>query len=266
MNKFLGLVKKNAGKILLVTTLASYGASLYFTAKSALAVNEIVDTPTTKKEDRKRIIKACAPSAITTALTISCIIFTCIHNKKQEALLTGMLISSQQLFNKYRQNVRIDASDEEDISLMSDTVADIKKLDEYEYPKELEPGEALYCESITGEFFVMKEKDYVTAEMEINKKMHLQYEVTFNEWLDLLNLPRTDEGDMYGWSVYSDEFYGYVNIDTYAKDMKTKDGTPYKLICYIYMPHCDYENPDCPWIDEIGEDGRCVGTFMNSKV
>lgn len=265
MNKFLGLVKKNASKILLATTLVSYGASLYFTAKSALAVNEIVDTPTTKKEDRKRIIKACTPSAITTALTISCIIFTYIHNKKQEALLTGMLISSQQLFNKYRQNVRIDASEEEDISLMSDSVAELKKSDEFESPRELEPGEVLYCESITGEFFVMNEKDFINAEMTINKLMHLQDEVTFNEWLELLHLPKTDEGDKYGWSVYSDEFYGYKNIDVKTKEMKAKDGTTYQLIVYICMPHCDYECPDGPWIDLVDEYGEC-GTFMNSKV
>ena len=259
MNKFLGLVKKNASKILLVTTLASYGASLYFTAKSALAVNEIVDTPTTKKEDRKRIIKACTPSAITTALTISCIIFTYIHNKKQEALLTGMLISSQQLFNKYRQNVRIDASDEEDISLMSESVAELKNTDEFESPRELEPNEHWWCESITGEFFVLSEEDYIAAERDINRSMQLRDEVSFNDWLHLLGLPFTDEGDRYGWSVYSDEFYGYKFIDTNIKKMKTKDGLEYYLITYPFMPHSDYECPD--W-----DDTGMGDTIMNSKV
>ena len=245
MNKFLSLLKKNSGKLLLVATLASYGTSLYFTAKSVLKVNDIVmSSEGNKKEDKKKIVKAVAPSAISTAIGISCIIFSYINSEKKIAAVTAALVSTERYLHTYRKHL----SDEQDHMITADMAQEKAEYifdENKEYgPSELEPGETLYCESITGKLFVMKDVDMALAMKNINRNMQLKDAVTFNEWLDFLGLDHIDAGDMYGWSTWSDEFYGYKFIDFWLDDLEFKDGTPYKLITYPFMPHSDFECPD----------------------
>lgn len=256
---FLGLVKKHSGKILLATTLISYGASLYFTAKGALKVNEIVDKDVEKKVKRKEIIKAVAPSAISTVIGISCIIFSYINNEKKIAAITGALVTAERTLHKYRRNLSQDQDREITRDIYSEKAEHV--FDEtYEYgPSELEPDEALFCESMTGKTFVMKERDFALAMNEINRNMQLKDAVSFNEWLAFLGLDPIPEGEQYGWSVYSEEFYGYKFIDFWVDNMEFKDGTPYKLITYPFLPHSDYECPDECW-------SGLEDTYMNSVV
>lgn len=251
----LGLVKKHSGKILLAGSLVGYGVSLYLTAKSALAVNEIVDKDIEKKEKRKEIVKAVAPSAVSIALTISCIIFSYVTNQKKEAALTGALITVERTLHTYRRHLSADQDREITTDIYSEKADHINR----EHPQELDPDECLFCESMTGKTFVMKERDFALAMNEINRNMQLKDAVSFNEWLLFLGLDPIDNGDQYGWSVYSDEFYGYKYIDFWVSDLTFKDGTPYKLITYPFLPHSDYECPDECW-SGLGD------TYMDSVV
>lgn len=260
MNIMSGL-KKHSGKIMLAATLLSYGASLYLTYKSTLKVNDIVtNSEGDKKSDRKKIVKAVAPTAITTAIGISCIIFSYIQNEKKIAGLTAALVSTEHFLHRYRMHL----SEDHDHEIMRDMAEEkaqyIVDQNKEFGPSELEPGESLYCESITGKTFVMKERDFALAMNEINRNMQLKDSVTFNEWLLFLGLEKCKNGDMYGWSVYSNEFYGYKYIDFWVDELEFKDGTPYKLITYPFMPHSDFECPDCYDDDDLGS------TLMDSVV
>lgn len=260
MNKFLSFIKKNSNTILTTTTLIGYGVSLYLAGSTAIKIKNIADNSEgNKKEDRKKIIKASLPIATATTITTVSIIFNYITNKKHEAALTGMLITAERTLHTYRRHL----SEEQDHMIMTDMGQEKAEYvfdENKEYgPSELDPGETLYCESITGKLFVMKDVDMAIAMKNINRNMQIKDAVTFNEWLDFLGLEHIDKGDMYGWSVYSDEFYGYKFIDFWLDNLEFKDGTPYKLITYPFMPHSDFECPDYE-DDEIGS------TLMESVV
>jgi hypothetical protein len=213
-------------------------ATVFSTSRATLKVNTIIkDEELTKKEKIQRSVKPVLPAAASVIFALAGIAAMYKFGKKKQAALLGLLVSTQQVFQQYRNNTRKEIGSVEEGCLYSETVANTKGYDKNvpDIPKT--DDEEVFCESVSGQFFTAKPKDIYEAAYNINRQFAYRGEVEFNDWLELLKLD--DEEMLYGFGWCQDqgfEFYGYqfIEIDIQPRN---KNGKQYKLITYPFLPH-----------------------------
>ena len=213
-------------------------ATVFTTSRATLKVNSIIkNEELTKKEKIQKSVKPVLPAAASVIFALAGIAAMYKFGKKKQAALLGLLVSTQQVFQQYRNNTRKEIGSVEEGCLYSETVANTKGYDKNvpDIPKT--DDEEVFCESVSGQFFTAKPKDVYEAAYNINRQFAYRGEVEFNDWLELLKLD--DEEMLYGFGWCQDqgfEFYGYqfIEIDIQPRN---KNGKQYKLITYPFLPH-----------------------------
>ena len=85
-----------------------------------------------------------------------------------------------------------------------------------------------------SQFFERTMQQVMQAEYHLNRNFILRGHVTFNEFLEFLDLPPVEEGEIVGWTDYLGEVtYGYRWIDFEHRHYITEDGLS---VCSIDMP------------------------------
>ena len=213
-------------------------ATVFTTSRATLKVNSIIkNEELTKKEKIQKSVKPVLPAAASVIFALAGIAAMYKFGKKKQAALLGLLVSTQQVFQQYRNNTRKEIGSVEEGCLYSETVANTKGYDKNvpDIPKT--EDEEVFCESVSGQFFTAKPKDIYEAAYNINRQFAYRGEVEFNDWLELLKLD--DEEMLYGFGWCQDQgfkFYGYqfIEIDIQPRN---KNGKQYKLITYPFLPH-----------------------------
>lgn len=229
---------KHSVEIAMGGAIVGVAATVFTTSRATLKVNSIIkDEELTKKEKIQESVKPVLPAAASVIFALAGIVAMYKFGKKKQAALLGLLVSTQQVFQQYRNNTRKEIGSVEEGCLYSETVANTKGYDKNvpDIPKT--EDEEVFCESVSGQFFTAKPKDVYEAAYNINRQFAYRGEVEFNDWLELLKLD--DEEMLYGFGWCQDqgfEFYGYqfIEIDIQPRN---KNGKQYKLITYPFLPH-----------------------------
>lgn len=247
-------IKRNKGLITTIGACVGVAATIYFTAKSTLKIEETlreVHTPEECKGVKKIVIKHCAKPAISAALTIFCIVLTYKFGKAAEAGLLTLVAGGYETLKQYREGVNDSGklSPEEEQKIFEEAItAPSKPLPE----KENYDDFILYKESLTGEYFYARPSDINVAEIKLNRNINIGEYESF--WFFLQCLTENDTFKDYkegaircgwcskGWG--SEEKYGYCYADICQKKMTDENGREYVLIYYPFLPHTDYEDPD----------------------
>lgn len=229
---------KHSVEIAMGGAIVGVAATVFTTSRATLKVNSIIkDEELTKKEKIQESVKPVLPAAASVIFALAGIVAMYKFGKKKQAALLGLLVSTQQVFQQYRNNTRKEIGSVEEGCLYSETVANTKGYDKNvpDIPKT--EDEEVFCESVSGQFFTAKPKDVYEAAYNINRQFAYRGEVEFNDWLELLKLD--DEEMLYGFGWCQDqgfEFYGYQFIEIDIQP-RTKNGKQYKLITYPFLPH-----------------------------
>ena len=256
LKKSSSFVKKNKGLITTIGACVGVGLNIYFTAKATLKIEEILknkDSDIAIKSQKKGVVKACVKPAVTTALTIFCIVLTYRFGKQAEAGLLSLVAGGSALMKEYRkQMVESGAmSPDEECDCYE---AAMNSLDDKPLPeKENYEDYKLYKEELTGEYFYAKPNDILVAEIKLNRNVNLGDFESFWFWLQCLTDNDTfkdykNGAERCGWTSVgwgAEEKYGYRYVDICQKQMvDEKTGREYTLIYYPFGPHADFEDID----------------------
>lgn len=229
---------KHSVEIAMTGAIVGVGLTVFTTSRATLAIDSIVkEEDLSKKEKVKLSIKPALPAAASVIFATASIAAMYHFGKKKQAALLGLLISTQQVFNKYRQNERVKVGIKDEAEMYADaredsgfskSVPDIPKKND----------EIMFCESVTGQYFTAKEADIYKAMYLANRQFALAGELEFNDWLGYIDCDDEEMIYGYGWDQTQGwEFFGYQFIDFVLVTRKDKDGKEYKLITYPFLPH-----------------------------
>ena len=230
---------KHSVEIAMGAAAVGVGLTVYTTSKATLKVNDIChDDTLTKKEKVKKSIKPVAPAAASVALAYAGITAMYICGRRKQAALLGLLVSTQQVFQQYRNNVRKDTGMKKESEEYAKAVIESKSLDEKRPDIPKTEDEIIFCESATGQFFSAKLSDVYKAMYLANREFILRGELELNDWLDILGIDTRDEYYGIGWDqTMGWEFFGYQFIDICMVPHFDKSGKEYRLLTYPFMPH-----------------------------
>lgn len=226
-------LKRHSPTILSVIASAGVIASAVLAAKAtpkAMAVLEeeqiSKEEPLTPIETVKAVAPAYIPAASVCAMTILCILGANALNKRQQAAITSAYIFLEQSYKKYKGKVAEIFGKQADEDIQKAVIEDRKK--EAALPEATD--KRLFFEEHYGEMFERTMAEVLDAELRLNRKFATEGEASLNDFFEYLDLPRTDAGDQYGWSIdYICDFYNYSWIDFEHELVTLDDG----LECYI---------------------------------
>ena len=198
------LLKRNASTIL--TVIGSAGVIV--TAVSAVKVTPKALTllENAKKEKGEKLTKletvkiagpAYIPSIIIGASTIACIFGANILNKRQQAALISAYALLDNSYKEYTDKVKELYGEDADGRIREELAKD--EYDESDI--EMEDDKLLFYDEYSRSYFNAKMEDVIRAEYEINRLLAEYNGAFLNEFYELLNLPTTDYGDIFGWST-----------------------------------------------------------------
>lgn len=249
---------KHSVQISAVAVAVGIGTTVYTTSRTTLKVNSIIHRDDTDKKTKvKESVKASVPTIASVAFTYISLAAMYRFGKKKETALLGILASTQQLFQTYRDKNRKEIGSDAEAEKFAEAVVETKGLDK-NLPAIITPeDEFTFCDSVTGQFFDAKLSDVYKAMYIINRDFQLKDEVEFNDWLDILGCDYDETLAGMGWERYVGEtVFGYTWIDFNIVERKScvdSNGRRYMLITYPFLPHVlpnAYYNDD----DEVYED------------
>ena len=240
-NKCSKFVIKHSVEIAMGAAAVGVGLTVFTTSKATLKVNDICkDETLTKSQKIKKSVKPVAPAAASVLLAYAGITAMYITGRKKQAALLGLLVSSQQVFQQYRNVERGKIGTKAEAELYSEAVERTgvgKSIPDM--PKK--EDEITFCDSVTGQCFTSTLSDIYKAMYLANREFILHGELEFNTWLEYIGCDDDDILYGFGWEQCKGlEFYGYQFIDFVLVPKTDKEGKQYRLITYPFLPHALY--------------------------
>lgn len=236
-------VIKHSVEIAMGAAAVGVGLTVFTTSKATLKVNDICkDETLTKSEKIKKSVKPVAPAAASVLLAYAGIAAMYITGRKKQAALLGLLVSSQQVFQQYRNNTRKSVGMEKEKELYSDAVAESKNLDKEIPNLRTCEDEFIFCDSITGQWFVSTFANFWASAYDANVAFHEYGMFGFNQWLQFLGCDEEEIIDEFGWCREGAEYYDYSSIQIGYSKRECK-GRTYYLVTYTTLPHSMFLYP-----------------------
>lgn len=241
-------VVKHSVEICMGGAIVGVAAVVYTTNRATLKVDKVVkDEELTKKEKVKQSVVPVAPVAASVIFTLASIGGMYYLGKKKQAALLGLLMSTTNMFNAYRANVRKTSGTKAEANLYADSVEDVGIVKQVPDISKTD-NELVFCDSVTGQYFTSTEAKVYQAMYLANREFILRGELEFNSWLEYLGCDDDDILFGFGWEQTQGwEFFGYQFIDFVLVPRTDKNGKQYRLITYPFLPHALYP-------DEMGRD------------
>lgn len=192
-----------------------------------------------KAEDRALIVdilKLAAPAFSSGVLTSTSIIASNTISQKR---IKGLSKAYNNLYKNYKE-----------YSIAAASALGIEannKVKEYLDKKKLEEEAILlpqnsyhFVDEYTRQTFISTPEDVVAAQYILNRLFVLKGYATLDDYCELLNIPKIDDGGLLGWDIaVGEEFYGYQWIDFVNVKHEDSDGTIWYSIEMIFEPTID---------------------------
>lgn len=170
--------------------------------------------------------KCYIPSIAIGTATIACIFSANVLNKHQQAVVTSAYMFLEQSYKEYKNKVAELYGENANSHIRGEIVKDKYTPSDFS-----QIGDTLiFYEEHYGKFFERTMLEVQDAEYQLNRKFVLDGEASVNDFLELLDLPKTEIGDSLGWSLEAGcAFYGYSWIDFEHELIQMDDG----MECYV---------------------------------
>ena len=179
----------------------------------------------------KPFFKAYYPAIISGGLTISCIAGSYILSSRQQASLIGAYSVLEGYFNRYRESAKRVFGPDADDEIMADMARTNPEM--HFIQLDSPDKKCIFYEPYSNTNFVMYERELMDAEYHLNRNYTFRGETTLNDFLSMLGLPTTTNGDSIGWEMSS----GINWIDfSHRKIYIEEDGTPIYSVNYTFPP------------------------------
>jgi hypothetical protein len=159
----------------------------------------------TKLETVKTAAPAYIPAAGVCVATLGCIFGANVVNKRTQASLMSAYALLDQMHKEYKNKVK-EINEEVDIQAKAEIVGN-----HFDKNVEVEPGNKLFCDFHSLQYFESTDELVEKAEQEINRRLKKRGYVLLNEYYELLGMPITTDNDM-RWSIadgYSEVGFGH---------------------------------------------------------
>lgn len=178
--------------------------------------------------------KPYVPAAISTAMSVTCIIgATSISNRRNAALATAYTLSEAAL-SEYKEKV-IETVGEKKAEMIRDQIVQdhVDKNPPSGNETIVGKGPTLCCDMTTGRYFYSDTERIRKAESKLNHRLISEMYVSLNEFYYELGLPPISIGDDLGWNIDHE-----ISID-FATALAPND-TPCLTLNYDYAPRYGY--------------------------
>ena len=240
-------LKRNSSVILAFASAAGVVATAVLAVKEtprAVTIFERVkeesDEEPTKLDYFKATWKCYIPAASVGVSTIACILGANALNKRQQAALISAYTFGTKAFNDYKEKAKELFGDKADHDIQSEIVKGKINENDFEEPTD---GNLLFYDEYSGEYFERTLVEVQDAEYQLNRKFVIDGYVKLNEFYDLLDLPKTDTGNVIGWSTEAGiALYDYQWIDIKHELITLDDGLECYFLNFLSVPTIDYRD------------------------
>ena len=258
-NESVGLLKEHSPKLLLGAGIAlgvgAVGLSGAASFKAAEVVEDIHRDPMCEdrkyvaKQYLKRIVPLYIPVAIAETGSIICLVKSYDINAKRLAAATALAEVSMETLRIYRDKAKKVIGEEKAKQLDEEVREEQKNND----AKRAAIGDAncdiqWFKDEVTGQEFLSTKENILRAQCDLINKIHCEYKVSFNEFIDILNdyslncdksgeyqLGQVLNGGQIGW-----EEGDYIRI-TFEPDI-LKSGRSCLKVCYNVPPRAGFRH------------------------
>lgn len=191
-------------------------------------LNSLEEAQREKGEDltKKEIVKTAAPyyipAAIACAATLSCIFGANVVNKRTQASLMSAYALLDRLHKEYQNKIKV-ISEEVDIKAKQEIAKD-----RYDEDTRIHNGEQVFFDFYSLRYFDSTMEKVRKAEEEVNRLLKERKYVFLNEFYDMLDIPRLDDGGL-TWSIYD----GYSEVGFNYDVAMIDDGDEGDVKCCI---------------------------------
>lgn len=241
-------LKRQSPTILACVGAAGVVTTAVMAVRATPKAMRILEVATDEKgEDltKLEIVKLAGPSYIPSIAfgvsTIACIFGANVLNKQQQAAITSAYIFLDKTYKEYKNKVA-ELFGEDANDRIRESIAKDKYDDEEEH--KIEGDVCIFYEEHFGKFFERTRLEVREAEYELNRLFVTMGEVSLNDFYELLELPKIDDGELYGWSQESIcDFYNPAWLEFEHNLVKMDDGMECYIIDYLVPPTLNYNIP-----------------------
>lgn len=253
------LLKKHSPKILLFTGIGlgvgAVGLSGVASFKAAEIVEDIHRDPMcddkkyAAKQYLKRIIPLYIPVAIAETGSIICLVKSYDINAKRLAAATALAEVSMETLRIYKEKAK-KVIGEEKAKQLEDEVREEQRQNDEKKAISGDPCSEIqwFKDEVTGQEFLSTRENILRAQCELVNKLHCEFKVSFNEFIDILNeysfrcdgsneyqLEQVLNGNQIGW-----EEGGEINISFEPSTLK--NGKSCLKLCYNLPPRAGFRH------------------------
>lgn len=226
-------IKRNGSTILTCIGGVGVVATTVAAVKATPKAVKLLEQAEARNEEPLTIlekVQIAGPSYIPTILigvsTIACIFGANVLNKRQQASLLSAYALLDNSYKEYKKKVTELYGENADAHVREEIAKDHYEESEVEY----EDNKLLFYDEYSRQYFNATMEEILNAEYTLNRDFSYHGYAVLNEFYDLLKLPRTEYGDILGWSYYmvhEYQWYGWIEFN--HRKVVMDDG----LECYI---------------------------------
>lgn len=188
----------------------------------------------------KTLAPVYAPSIAFGTATIACIVGSSILSNKQRLALTSAYMMLDQGYKQYKDKI----DDIFGVGAAKQVEHELTKEKLEKAPEPFDGDTCIFYEKHQDKFFERSMLEVQDAMYQLNRKLAQDGEVSLNDFFDLLNLDRKEEGDVLGWSSYLLSEKNPLTWIDYELDLvKADDGMECYEIVFLTEPSADYYVP-----------------------
>lgn len=200
--------------------------------ESTLPIGVVLDQYSFKEKAQLTWKHYIAPFAVGTGTVFAIVGLNTVHSRRNAALV-GAYTLLDKGFSEYKEKV-VETFGEKKEMAVRDAIAQ-DKVNENPPSREIiiADGKVLFYESLTGRYFESTMETVRKAQNDINQQIMFENYASKNDWFSELGLPRTSDGDDFGWTQTA-------KIDIQFSAVLTDDNKPAIAIGYTFLPSPDY--------------------------
>jgi hypothetical protein len=211
-------------------TTAYLAGKASFRAAEAIQKEALVITnePKNRKKDIKLVWKSYIPTAVSGAVTITCIICATRIGMKRTAAITAAYSLSEKAFSEYRDKVIDKVGERKEQQVRDDIAQDKVRANAPSREVVLSgSGHILCCELYTGRYFNSDMESLRKAQNDLNARLVNHVYATLDDFYYMIGLPQTSSSGNIGWN--SDKL-----MELRFSTVLTDDGRPCLAFEYNY--------------------------------
>lgn len=208
---------EHSPEILTGIGIAGMVTSTVLAVKATPKALQFIDDAREEKQDEltvpevvKVAWKPYIPSAITCALSVTCLIGASSVNARRNAALATAYKLSETALTEYREKVTETIGEKKEKEIRKEVAKDKLERDPIQKTNVIVTGKGdTFCRDPFGREFTTSIDAIQKAEVKLNKKITRDQYASLNDFYDELGLDSTDVGESVGWTQDS----GYIEVD-----------------------------------------------------